>query len=114
MHLLRDTSISRKLKVITLTTTGVALLVASAAFVAYDVIAFRQSMASDLSTLAKVMESNTTALSFDDRDSANEVLSALVAKPNIIRARIYDKDSELFAEYVRQGVSGDLTLAVQQ
>src|ERR1041384_7907745 len=110
MHLLRDTSISRKLKVITLTTTGVALLVASAAFVAYDVIAFRQSMGSDLSTLAKVMESNTTAaLGLAARDSANEVLSALVAKPNIIRAPIYEKVWHLFPESVRQGVSDDLT-----
>ena len=115
MHLLRDTSISRKLKVVILTTTSVALLLASAAFVAYDRIVFRQSMASDLSTLAKVIGTNSTAaITFNDRDSAKDVLSALTAKPNIVRARIYDSDSDLFAEYVRDGESGDLPLTVQR
>src|SRR6185503_1319404 len=115
MRLLRDTSINRKLKVVILVTTSAALLVASAAFVAYDLFALRQSMARDLSTLAQVMEANSTAaLIFNDGDSAKEVLSALAATPNIVRARIYSKDSELFAEYVRPGVSGDFTLAVEQ
>jgi two-component system sensor histidine kinase/response regulator len=115
MRLLRDTSISRKLKVIILTTTSVALLIASAAFVAYDLFVFRQSMASDLSTLAKVIGTNSTAaLTFNDHDSAKEVLSALTAKQNIVRARVYTSDSDLFAEYVRAGETGNFALTVQQ
>lgn len=115
MPFLRDTSISRKFKVVILMITSVALLIASAAFVAYDLIVFRQSMASDLSTLAKVIGTNSTAaLAFNDHDSAKDVLSALAAKPNIVRARIYASASELFAEYVRDGESGVLALTVQQ
>jgi PAS domain S-box-containing protein len=115
MRLLRNTSISRKLKVVILTTTSIALLIASAAFVAYDLLVFRQSMASDLSTLAKVIGTNSTAaLTFNDRDSAKEVLSALTAKQNIVRARVYTSELDLFAEYLRAGETGDLTLSVQQ
>ena len=115
MRLLRDTSISRKLKVIILTTTTVALLIASAAFVAYELFVFRQSMASDLSTLAKVIGTNSTAaLTFNDHDSAKEVLSALTAKQNIVRARVYTSDSDLFAEYARAGETGNFALTVQQ
>jgi PAS domain S-box-containing protein len=115
MRLLRDTSISRKLKVVILTTTSLALLIASAAFVAYDLFVFRQSMASDLSTLAKVIGTNSTAaLAFSDHESAKEVLSALTAKQNIVRAQVYDRETELFAEYVRAGETGNFTLPVQQ
>jgi len=114
MRLLRDTSISRKLKVVILATTSVALLIASAAFVTYDLVAFRQSMASDLSTLAKVIGTNSTAsLSFNHRKSAKDVLSALGAKQEVVRARIYTSDSDLFAEYVRAGESGDIPLTLQ-
>jgi two-component system, sensor histidine kinase and response regulator len=115
VHLVRDISISRKLKLVIMLTTSVALLVASAAFVAYDLIAFRQSMASDLSTLAKVIGTNSTAaLAFNDRGAAKDVLSALTAKQNIVRARIYESDSDLFAEYVRDGERDDIALTVQQ
>jgi two-component system sensor histidine kinase/response regulator len=115
MRLLRDTSISRKLKVIILATTSVALLIAGAAFATFDLVAFRQSMASDLSTLAKVIGTNSTAaLAFNHRASAKDVLSALAAKQNVVRARIYTSDSDLFAEYVRAGESGDIALTAQQ
>src|ERR1041385_8099463 len=107
MRLLRDTSISRKLMVVILVTTSAALLVASAAFVAYDLVAFRQSMAADLSTLAKVVGTNSTAaLAFNDHDAANEVLSALTAKQNIVRARIYTARLESFADYVHAAATG--------
>jgi two-component system, sensor histidine kinase and response regulator len=115
MRLLRDTSISRKLKVVILATTSLALLIASAAFVAYDLFVFRQSMASDLSTLAKVIGTNSTAaLAFNDHESAKDVLSALTAKQNIVRARVYTSDSDLFAEYVRAGETGNPTFTVLQ
>ncbi|MEK6304131.1 MAG: PAS domain S-box protein [Acidobacteriota bacterium] len=102
MHLLRDISINGKLKIIIVITSSVALLVACAAFVTYDLILTRQSMASDLSTLAKVIGANSTAaLAFGDNDSAREVLSALSAKQPVVRARLFLPDDTVFAEYLR-------------
>ena len=44
MKWLRDASIKQKLRVITLLTSGVALLVACGAFGAYDLVSFRESV----------------------------------------------------------------------
>ncbi len=102
MHLLRDMSISRKLKVVIMVTTSFALLLACAAFVGYDLISVRRSMASDLSTLARIIGTNSTAaLAFGDSESARELLSGLNAKQNIAAARLYLETGEVFAEYVR-------------
>ena len=102
MHPLREMSISLKLKLVIMVTTGVALLLACAAFVAYDLISVRRSMASDLSTLAKVIGTNSTAaLAFGDSDHARDLLSGLIAKQNIAAARFSSDNGEVFAEYVR-------------
>jgi len=102
MHLLRDISINGKLKIVIMMTSSVALLVACAAFVTYDLISTRKSMASDLSTLTKVIGANSTAaLAFSDIDSAKEVLHALSAKQPVVRARLYLPDATVFAEYSR-------------
>jgi len=95
-------SISRKLKLVIMVTTSVALLLACAAFVAYDLISARRSMASDLSTLAKVIGTNSTAaLAFSDSESAKDLLSGLSPKQNIAAARLSLDSGEVFAEYVR-------------
>lgn len=102
MHPLRDMSISRKLKMIIMITSSVALLSACAAFVAYDQVSTRQAMSSDLSTLAKIIGTNSTAaLAFNDSGSAKDVLSALNAKNDIAYARLYAVDGEPFAEFAR-------------
>ena len=80
MNLLKDTSISRKLKLVIMMTTSVTLLLACAAFVAYDLISVRRSMASDLSTLAKVIGATHRCASFSDSDSAKDLLSGFTAK----------------------------------
>ena len=46
---------------------------------------------------------STAAITFSDQKSAQETLSALNAKPNIISARIYTTDGTLFAEFVGKG-----------
>lgn len=92
-------------------TSSVALLVACVAVVTYDLVSTRHLMSSDLSTLARVIGTNSTAsLAFDDRESAKEVLTALNAKRNIASASLYSRDGDLFASYARDaGVSAPMT-----
>ena len=51
-RLLRNQSIKRKLTAIVLVTSGVAVVLASAAFLAYDYNSFRERMVTDLATTA--------------------------------------------------------------
>ena len=70
-------------------TSTVALLLACAGFVAYEVIAFRQTMTRNLTTLAQIIGDNSSgALDFNDPKAAQDILSALRAEPNITR-RLY-------------------------
>jgi signal transduction histidine kinase/CheY-like chemotaxis protein len=98
----RNLSIQLKLRLIIMATVGVALMLACAAFLTYDQLAFRSSMRSDLNTLADIFASSSTAaLSFGDPKDAKNILSELRAKRSITRAAIYSVDGRPFAEYVR-------------
>jgi two-component system sensor histidine kinase/response regulator len=99
----RRLSIQRKLQITTLVTVAVALILCCAAFAVYDVLVFRNSLVRDLQALAEIVGSNSTAaLSFGDQNAADELLSALRAKPHIETAIIFSADGRVFASYHRR------------
>lgn len=76
-------------------------------FVIVIIIGFMQHYYSNLDAtnqiqaLAKLMATqNTAAVSFIDMQTAKENLNSLEAKPEIVLARIYDQDDQIFAEYI--------------
>jgi signal transduction histidine kinase len=97
---LRDWPIKQKLTAMLLVISGLVLLLTSAAFVAYQVVAIRQTTLKSLSTLGRVIAANSTAsLAFANAADAREILSALRADPHVVAAALYDKDGRLFARY---------------
>jgi signal transduction histidine kinase len=111
----RDASIKRKLQTITLLTSCTGLLIACFAFFANDVYVLRQRLRNDLSIMADVIGSNSTAaLLFNDSDAANEILKALQAQPHVRSACIYAKDGEPFAFYSRDRATAYRAPAVQR
>jgi signal transduction histidine kinase/CheY-like chemotaxis protein len=95
-------SISRKLTWMNMLVSGAALLLACAAFIALDMITFRQAMLRNLSTQAQIIGSNSvSALLFNDPQSAENTLLALKAAPNILSAQVYLPDGRAFASYSR-------------
>jgi PAS domain S-box-containing protein len=97
---LADAPIQRKLMTILLMTSGLVLLLTSAAFVTYEFLTFRQTSVRQLSTLGEIIASNSTAaLAFDNPDDARETLSALKAERHVVAAALYDRDSQPFAAY---------------
>jgi len=98
----QDHSISRKLTWMNMLVSSAALLLACTAFIAYDMVTFRETMVRNLSTQAQIIGSNTaSALLFNDPPSAENTLSALKAAHNILSAGIYTPDGRLFASYSR-------------
>lgn len=100
-RILHKIFIRQKLIVITLFTSSIALLLASAVFLIYDQINFRQLLKQKLNTLAEIIGNHSTAaLIFDNEDDATETLGILLkAEKNILFAAIYDKDDKVFARY---------------
>jgi PAS domain S-box-containing protein len=100
MRFIERISIKRKQMLIVTLVTGVALLLACLAFGAYELLTFRKTMLGSVTTLAQIVGQNAAAaLDFDDPQAAEETLAALRAEPNIIGARIYDKNGRVFAQF---------------
>jgi len=97
---LKDISIKRKLMLITMLTSGVAVVLSSAGFLIYDLTSFRQSLSQDLMTQAEIIGYNSAAaMAFRDESSATVTLSALQAKQDIVSAVLYTRDGKVFARY---------------
>lgn len=97
-------SISRKLTLINMLVSAVALLLASGGFCAYDLYSFRAALVRNVSIQAQIIGDNTvSALLFNDPHSAENTLSALRANPNLMYAQIYTHDNQPFAGYWRDG-----------
>ena len=83
-----------------LLSSGLVLLLTSAAFMGYQNFSFRQTTRNNLSTLGRIIAANSTAsLAFANEDDAREILSALKAEPHIVAAALYDKNGHRFATY---------------
>ncbi len=99
---LRSVTVAGKLKIVIMATTFAALFVACGAAAAYDFVSLRSQMVRNLSILAELMGSNSTAsLSFQDADVAAEVLRSLRAHSNVTRAATFTPDGKVFARYNR-------------
>ncbi len=97
---LRDLPIKRKLTVVVLLTSSVAVLLMGSVLIIYERNVFRHELAANMTVLAQIIGSNSTAaLAFDDRKNAQEILSALLADAEVRAAAIYDRTGNVFARY---------------
>jgi signal transduction histidine kinase/CheY-like chemotaxis protein len=105
MSFFRDSSIQRKLTFVVLCTSLLGLSLACLGFEVYERVGFRAAMTSELAALADTLGANTAAsLTFNDHQSARDVLAALRAEPHIVAGCLYDKRGTIFAEYLRSDV----------
>ena len=97
---LRNLPVKRKLMVVILLTSSVALLLMGSALIIYERIAFRHALAVNMNVLAQIIGSNSTAaLAFDDPKNAREILGALLAENQVKAAAIYDRNGRIFATF---------------
>ena len=101
-------SITSKLTLLVASASGLVLLISCAAFVVNDVSMLRQSNVRELTAIAQVIASNSTAvLAFGHTDSADALLASLSEHPGITGARLFDSDGELFASYTAANVAAE-------
>ena len=105
-HWPKSTSFQRKLQIVILITSTVALLSCCVAFFCNELLELRAHTTSDLATLSDVLGSNSTAaLSFDDQTAAREILRAVRSRSNITNAWICRPNKTIFAAYSSAGDS---------
>src|SRR5260370_22478284 len=99
---LQNLSIRRKLILITMLTSSIALLLSSASFLIYDLISFRHLLTQDLTTQAEIIGYNSAAaMAFKDEPAATATLSAPIVKADIVAAVLYRPDGKMFDQYFR-------------
>jgi len=104
-------SLSRKITALNMLVSGVALLLASVAFFAYDLFTFRANLITSTSIQAQMIGSNAVSpLIFSDEQSAENTLSALRASRHILYAAVYSAQGDFFAGYSRQNANEVLPL----
>ena len=106
MHMLNfeRSSLNKKLTIISFMSTGIALLFVFIAFAVTSLLNHRKDEGMQLSSFAGVIGTNSVdALLFNDRNSAQNTLSALKAKDDISSAMLFDKKGKLFASYAPAG-----------
>lgn len=104
-------SVRYKLILLMMAATILALVIAGAALVMYDLRMFREAGIRDLSAQAEILgRASAPALAFDDPESADKYLDLLKSKPVIAAAAIYNARGRIFASYTR----GDGEFALPQ
>ena len=97
-------NLSQKLTIISVLSTGSALLLVFLAFAATSVLSHTDDARKQLSSLAGVLGTNSvTALLFADQKQAGQTLAALGAMDDIGQAVLFDRDGKLFARYTAPG-----------
>ena len=98
----RNLPIKHKLMVLTGTITGIALLVACAAFALTEQAAFRRTMARDFVILADMFADNVASgLAFSDPASIEQTLQTLRANRRVVAACVYDQQGAVVGSYRR-------------
>src|SRR5579859_4210697 len=98
-------SIKRRVMAVILMACTAVLLVTVAAFIAYDLMTFREAMIQNLVSQGQLIADNcTAAVAFKDRNAATNVLYSLRSEPHIIAAAVYDEQGKIFVTYP-EGIS---------
>jgi len=95
----RNLSIKKKITSVVMLTSCIALLLACAAFVGYELLTFRATIISEMSTLAKITSKNCEVpVSFDRPEETENILTNLSTEYQILAACIY-RDGKVWAKY---------------
>jgi signal transduction histidine kinase/ActR/RegA family two-component response regulator len=102
MNRFRDLPIRHKLLLTTFASTAVAVVLASAGFLAWDVAQYRLEIAEDVEAQSRIVAENSAApLTFKDEQAARETLAVLRLRPRIELGCLYAASGQLFAMYER-------------
>jgi signal transduction histidine kinase len=102
LRIIRNLSLSKKIRSIILFSTALALILSSFAFLLLAWNSLRDSLEVDAIGLAQAIGNNSTAaLLFMDATSARESLTALAGDPRVMSAALYDKRGTRLAVYSR-------------
>jgi signal transduction histidine kinase/CheY-like chemotaxis protein len=104
MAIVRRASIRQKLRVTVVATVAVALLLASAAFVTYEILSYRSGLARELEVMADLVQADgLAALTAGDARLAEAALKPLAGNRDILTAALYAENGTRLADLTEAG-----------
>jgi two-component system sensor histidine kinase/response regulator len=102
----RRQSVARKLTTTVLITSGITLMATCTVFAIYDYLNLRLRLVRDVTMLADIVGTNSTAaLTFRDATAAADTLRATGVNEHILAARLFTTDGTLLATYLRPAMA---------
>ena len=99
-------SIRRKLMLLMVAISLVALSLASFAFIINEALTKRSEIKRELTAYAEIIAQNmATPLLFNDLAAASDILAGLREKPQIVSAYVLGTDQRVYARFVRSGAT---------
>jgi signal transduction histidine kinase/DNA-binding response OmpR family regulator len=89
-------SLAAKLRFIIMYAAGAALLVASGLYITGEVLTLRESLAQQLTILARSVAQDEASLNFSNRGLAQSILQSMRVDPNVRSVALYDAGGHLF------------------
>src|SRR5204863_1602772 len=115
MRSFRDIPIQQKLVFVTLLTSVVAFLLATAPTVLTDATRLRHAMMHELGTQTAMLGAScASALATDHPGKARKILSGLEARPEIVQGWLYTTSGVVFTDYLRTGASAAMASPAPQ
>ena len=103
--MLRKLSIKAKLNIITVVTSGLALIIASLGLLVYDLDSYQQMLKDDAITETRMVSNNLARLVLnnaqDNKAQCDTILKSLRHRPDIRAAALFNNSDERVAEYFR-------------
>jgi len=100
-------SLRQRLLLLTMLTSGLAVLLGCLGFLAYDLQAAREDKEKQMRLVADLIGTNAAAaLAFDDPQGGARLLEALKTRPPIRIGVLYASDRRFFAYYFRSDLNG--------
>lgn len=103
--MLRKLSIKAKLNIITVVTSGLALIIASLGLLIFDLDSYQQMLKDDAQTETKMVANNLARLVLDNQKEnkaqCDTILKSLRHRPDIRAAALFNNSNERVADYFR-------------
>ncbi len=107
MGLVSNLSITKKLILITMGASALALLLSTLINVVMQGYQYRESLAEHVVTVARAIGSNNVAaLTLEDEQLGRQALAALENEPTFLKAHLYDESGSRLAYYDRHDAAG--------
>jgi signal transduction histidine kinase/CheY-like chemotaxis protein len=97
-------SVRRKVMLLVLATTIVALLLSAVALVVYDLGDYERRWSNDLNLQAEILaRASAPALQFNDQHAATNDLRLIRVRPRVLEVALYNNQGQPFATYQKPG-----------